>query len=34
MKTQGENYLGTILMKAREFYSLQNEGFANVEITS
>lgn len=33
-KIKGENHLGLILMKVREFYSLRDEGYANVEITS
>jgi len=34
MKIKGENHLGIIIMKVREYYSLQEDGFRNVEITS
>ena len=34
MKIKGENHLGLLLMKVREFYSLKEEGFINLETTS
>jgi len=34
MKIKGLNHLGLIIMKVREFYSLQNDGIHNVEVTS
>ena len=34
MKIKGENHLGLILMKVREFLSLHEDGFLNLEITS
>ena len=34
MKIKGENHLGLLLMKIREYHQLQDEGFFNLEITS
>jgi ribA/ribD-fused uncharacterized protein len=34
MKIEGKNHLGLLLMKVREFYSLKDEGFINLEATS
>ena len=34
MKIKGENHLGQILMKVREFLSLHEDGYINLEITS
>ena len=34
MKIEGQNHLGLLLMKVREFYSLKDEGIINLEVTS
>lgn len=34
MKIEGKNHLGLLLMKVREYYSLAEEGFINLEATS
>jgi len=34
MKTKGENHLGVLLMKVREFYRLKDRGYFNLEVTS
>lgn len=34
MLGEGKNHLGLLLMKVREFYSLKEEGFINLKVTS
>jgi len=34
MKIEGKNHLGLLLMKVREYYQLEEEGFKNLEMTS